>query len=67
MSWVVAESYPVEEMEKEGVSPAWLRKRWEDTAEDMALIPETNVRVEVRNGVCFIEVSDVMMSCLRGM
>jgi len=67
MGWVVAESYPVEEMEKEGVSPEWLRGKWENVAEDMALIPETNVRVEIRNGVCFLEVSEELMACMRGM
>lgn len=67
MAWVVAESFPVEEMVKEGVSPSWLRTKWENVADDMALIPENNVRVEVRNDVCFVEVSEELMNCMRGM
>ncbi|GAB7021913.1 hypothetical protein [Salidesulfovibrio brasiliensis] len=64
--WVVAENYPKEELDKEGVTPEWLLGKWLDVAEDMALIPERNVRVEERGGVVFVEVSEELMNCMRG-
>jgi hypothetical protein len=64
--WVVAESYPVREMEANGVTPDWVEGKWLDVAEDMALIPENNVRLIVENGVCRVEVSTYLMECMRG-
>ncbi|MBG0790717.1 MAG: hypothetical protein H0S80_09495 [Desulfovibrionaceae bacterium] len=64
--WVVAESYPVKDMEEKGVTPEWLVGKWLDVAEDMALIPENNVRLFEENGVCRVEVSTYLMECMRG-
>lgn len=64
--WTVAESYPREEMDAEGVSPKWLATKWMNVAEDMALIPENNVRVIEENGVVRVEVSMYLMECMRG-
>lgn len=64
--WVVAESYPVKDMEEQGVTPAWLEGKWLNVAEDMALIPENNVRIIEENGVCRVEVSTYLMECMRG-
>ena len=64
--WVVAESYAINEMEENGVTPKWLEGKWLNVAEDMALIPENNVRVIVDNGVCRVEVSVYLMECMRG-
>ena len=64
--WVVAESYPVEDMRAEGVTPQWLEGKWLNVAEDMALIPENNVRVIEENGVVRVEVSVYLMECMRG-
>ncbi|BCS88489.1 hypothetical protein [Pseudodesulfovibrio sediminis] len=64
--WVVAESYTLKEMEENGVSPKWLEGKWLNVAEDMALIPENNVRTFEENGVCRIEVSVYLMECMRG-
>lgn len=64
--WTVAESYPLAEMEANGVSPKWLEGKWMNVAEDMALIPENNVRVIEENGVVRVEVSTYLMECMRG-
>lgn len=64
--WVVAESMTDEEMESEGMDAGALSGKWEEVADDMALIPENNVRVVTENGVTRVEVSTVMMDCLRG-
>jgi len=64
--WVVAESYPIKEMEANSVTPKWLEGKWLNVAEDMALIPENNVRVIEENGVCRVEVSMYLMECMRG-
>ncbi|MCJ2165360.1 MULTISPECIES: hypothetical protein [unclassified Pseudodesulfovibrio] len=64
--WVVAESYHLNEMEESNVSPKWLEGKWLNVAEDMALIPENNVRVIVENDVCRVEVSVYLMECMRG-
>ncbi|WP_243545090.1 hypothetical protein [Pseudodesulfovibrio tunisiensis] len=66
MGWVIAESFPKEDLEKEGVSSTWLQKKWMDVADDMALIPERNVRVVEEGGVVRIEVSQELMECVRG-
>lgn len=64
--WTVAESYTLEDMKENGVSPKWLEGKWMNVAEDMALIPENNVRVIVDNGICRVEVSTYLMECMRG-
>lgn len=64
--WTVAESYPVKELEANGVTPDWLEGKWMNVAEDMALIPENNVRVVIENGVARVEVSVYLMECMRG-
>lgn len=64
--WTIAESYPVAEMEANGVTPKWLEGKWLNVAEDMALIPENNVRLVIENGVARVEVSVYLMECMRG-
>lgn len=66
MSWIIAEGYPKEELEKEGVSAKWMQGKWEEVAEDMALIPERNVRIRETEEMVFIEVSEEMMRCMKG-
>ncbi|SKA83529.1 hypothetical protein SAMN02745704_01660 [Paucidesulfovibrio gracilis DSM 16080] len=67
MSWVVAESFPLHEMEPNGLTKENLQGRWEEVADDMALIPERNVRVVEENGIVRVEVSEEMYDCMRGM
>jgi len=64
--WVVAESHSLKELEKNGVTPQWLAGNWLNIAEDMALIPENNVRIIEEDGVVRIEVSVYLMECMRG-
>ena len=64
--WTVAESYTLDELKENGVSPKWLEGKWMNVAEDMALIPENNVRLIVENGLCRVEVSTYLMGCMRG-
>lgn len=64
--WVVAESYPLEDLKEQGVTPKWLEGKWLNVAEDMALIPENNVRVIEEDGNVRIEVSVYLMECMRG-
>jgi hypothetical protein len=64
--WTVAESYTVSDMEAEGISAKWLERKWMNVADDMALIPENNVRVIEENGIVRVEVSMYLMECMRG-
>ncbi len=64
--WTVAESYSIKDMEEQGVTPKWLEGKWLNVAEDMALIPENNVRSIEENGIVRIEVSVYLMECMRG-
>ncbi len=64
--WTVAESYSLADMKEQGVTPQWLEGKWLNVAEDMALIPENNVRVIEENGVVRVEVSMYLMECMRG-
>lgn len=64
--WTVAESYTIEEMAEQGVNVNKLKSKWLNVAEDMALIPENNVRVLHDNGVVRVEVSMYLMECMRG-
>ncbi|WP_027180389.1 hypothetical protein [Maridesulfovibrio bastinii] len=59
MAWRVAESHPIKD-----VDPRELREKWENVAEDMALIPERNIRVYIEDGVVRIEVSDELYECM---
>ncbi len=64
--WVIAESYPLKDMLEGGMTPKALEGKWLDVADDMALIPENNVRIIEENGVCRVEVSVYLMECMRG-
>lgn len=64
--WTVAESYAKADLEENGVTPAWLEGKWLNVAEDMALIPENNVRIIEENGIVRVEVSTYLMECMRG-
>ncbi|QJB55520.1 hypothetical protein [Pseudodesulfovibrio sp. zrk46] len=64
--WTIAESYTRKEMDENGVTSEWLMGKWLNVAEDMALIPENNVRLAEENGVVRIEVSVYLMECMRG-
>ncbi|MBU1612459.1 MAG: hypothetical protein KKC99_11510 [Proteobacteria bacterium] len=66
MIWKVAESYPAEELFEMGQSPDSLKTKWENVADDMALIPERNVRVVLEKGIVRVEVSDDLYDCMRG-
>ncbi|WP_031480912.1 hypothetical protein [Maridesulfovibrio frigidus] len=61
MSWRVAESHPLKD-----VDPAELRYKWEEVAIDMALIPASNVRVYIEDGIVRIEVSQELYDCMAG-
>jgi hypothetical protein len=61
MGFVVIESQPTDTTD-----PVALRHKWEEVAEDMALIPEANVRVEVRDKDYAVLISEEMYDCLRG-
>ncbi|MGE4505471.1 MAG: hypothetical protein AB7D51_09005 [Desulfovibrionaceae bacterium] len=65
-SWKVAESWPAEELFEMGQTPDTLKKKWENVADDMALIPELNVRVTIENEVVRVEVSEELFDCMRG-
>jgi|GEM_PF-451633 len=64
--WTIAESYARTDMDEQGVTPEWLSGKWMNVAEDMALIPENNVRVVEEDGVVRVEVSVYLMECMRG-
>ncbi len=64
--WTVAESYSIEEMAEQGMNTQKLLAKWLNVAEDMALIPENNVRVFHENGIVRVEVSVYLMECMRG-
>lgn len=66
MSWIVTESFPLHEMEHNGLTIENLQGRWEEVADDMALIPDRNVRVVEENGIVRVEVSEEMYDCMRG-
>lgn len=61
MSWKVAESHPLKD-----VDPAELRDKWVNVAMDMALIPESNIRVYIEDGIVRIEVSEELYNCMAG-
>ena len=66
MEWNLVESFTLEALAEDGVTPAALKKRWEEVADDMALIPERNVRVTEKGGMVRVEVSEELFDCMRG-
>ncbi|ADU61835.1 MAG: hypothetical protein KUA35_00285 [Pseudodesulfovibrio sp.] len=64
--WTMAESYTVADLEAQGISPKWLERKWMNVADDMALVPENNVRVIEENDIVRVEVSVYLMECMRG-
>ncbi len=67
MSWKVAESYPADELFEMGQSPDTLEKKWKNVADDMALLPDMNVRVVLENEIVRVEVSEELFNCMRGL
>ena len=61
MSWVIVATYP-----KESEHIGTEIKRWTDVAEDMALIPERNVQLREEGETVYVEVSEELDSCMRG-
>lgn len=58
--WIQAESLPVDEAD-----PKALLRKWANVAEDMALIPELNVRMRVEAGMFVVEVSPELYDVFR--
>ncbi|MHC1700683.1 MAG: hypothetical protein AB9900_06860 [Humidesulfovibrio sp.] len=58
--WIQAESVPVDEAD-----PKALLRKWANVAEDMALVPELNVRMRVEAGMFVVEVSPELYDVFR--
>jgi len=58
--WIQAESLPVDEAD-----PKALLRKWANVAEDMALVPELNVRMRVEAGMFVVEVSPELYDVFR--
>jgi hypothetical protein len=58
--WIFAEKLPVDEAD-----PKVLLSKWANVAEDMALVPERNVRMRVEDGHFVIEVSPELFDVFR--
>lgn len=58
--WIMAESLPVDEAD-----PKALLRKWANVAEDMALVPELNVRMRVEAGMFVVEVSPELYGVFR--
>lgn len=58
--WIFAEKLPVDEAD-----PKKLMTKWANVAEDMALVPELNVRMRVEGGHFVIEVSSELFDVFR--
>lgn len=58
--WILAEKLPVDEAD-----PKALLAKWGNVAEDMALVPELNVRMRVEAGQFVVEVSPELMEVFR--
>lgn len=58
--WILAESIPVDEAD-----PKALLRKWANVAEDMALIPELNVRMRVEAGMFVVDVSPELYDVFR--
>jgi hypothetical protein len=61
MDWIFAEKLPVDECD-----PKALLQKWGNVAEDMALVPELNVRMRVENGHFVVEVSPELYEVFSG-
>ncbi len=59
--WVVAESLPSHKADAQA-----LYEKWCNVADDMALLPDLNVRVVEENGVVRVEVSTELFDCMSG-
>ena len=66
VDWQIAEQLTPEDMQERGTTAAKLKQLWMDVADDMALIPENNVKVTVEDGTVTILVSQTLMECMRG-
>lgn len=64
--WNLVESYTLEALAEEGLTPEELQQRWVNVADDMALIPERNVRVSKQGDLIRVEVSQELLDCMRG-
>lgn len=58
--WIVAEKLPIDEAD-----PKALMKKWANVAEDMALVPELNVRMRAEAGHFVVEVSPELYDVFR--
>jgi len=58
--WIFAEKLPVDEGD-----PKALMTKWANVAEDMALVPELNVRLRVEEGHFVVEVSPELYDVFR--
>jgi hypothetical protein len=58
--WIEAERLPMDEAD-----PKALLAKWAGVAEDMALVPELNVRLRVDQGQYLIEVSAELYEVFR--
>lgn len=58
--WIFAEKLPVEDTD-----PKALLNKWANVAEDMALVPELNVRMRVEEGHFVVEVSPELYDVFR--
>jgi hypothetical protein len=61
MDWIFAEKLPMDEAD-----PKALLHKWGCVAEDMALVPELNVRMRVEAGHFIVEVSEELFEVFRG-
>ncbi|HBR06408.1 MAG TPA: hypothetical protein DD766_04980 [Desulfovibrio sp.] len=59
--WVLAENVQAEPGEAQV-----LLAKWQSVAEDMALVPELNVRVTEEGGRVRVEVSQELYDCMSG-
>jgi hypothetical protein len=59
--WVLAENVPAGPGEAQA-----LLVKWSNVAEDMALVPERNVRVTEEDGRVRVEVSQELFDCMSG-
>lgn len=58
--WILAEKLPVDDCD-----PKALLGKWANVAEDMALVPELNVRMRVEAGHFVVEVSPELFDVFR--
>lgn len=65
--WNIVESFSAEDLANQNMAPGDLKRHWAEVADDMALVPELNVRVVEQAGVVRVEVSAELYDCMRGM